>query len=470
MARSDRPRRLDTAAGPSRIHTGVPCLPDGTIRADRATRAVAGNLQFDNAMSSTTHDPWLESCNDRETFSAPSLTVVVARPVQPAHATPMEFLTQCAAVSRVAKNTWRHSSRFRHLADSPLVPRGNHCARRATRGRQSPANVSSHGMARQACRRQVRGSQASGPTRLKTKTEVDFRVLHKQRRCGSMKRMMFLGALVLGVTVCSQSFGFELLDRMLGHKGCASCCEPGCDAGAGCCEPGCGAGNGCAEPACGAGGCAEPACGAGNGCAEPACGAGNGCCEPSCGAASCCGVRKKHDLFGGLKGLFEKCKRKHHGCCDSCCEPACGAGNGCAEPACGAGNGCAEPACGAGNGCAEPACDAGAGCCEPSCGAASCCGTRKKCTPIADLLRAIHNAKKRCHRSSCCDSCCDEPDCSAGCAAEPACGAGNGCCEPACGAASYAPTATPAAPTPDASAAKKSTGKVVAVSRTVATK
>jgi hypothetical protein len=239
-------------------------------------------------------------------------------------------------------------------------------------------------MARQACRRQVRGSQTSGHRSLKQKTEVDFRVFHKQRRCGSMKRMLFLGALVLGVTVCSQSFGFELLDRMLGHKGCASCCEPGCDAGAGCCEPGCDAGNGCCEPACGAGG------------------------------------------------------------------------------------GCAEPACGAGNGCAEPACDAGNGCCEPSCGAASCCGTRKKCTPIADLLRAIREAKKRHHRS-CCDSCCGEPDCSAGCAAEPACGAGNGCCEPACGAA-VAPVATPAAPTPDASAAKKSTGKVVAVSRTVATK
>ena len=96
-----------------------------------------------------------------------------------------------------------------------------------------------------------------------------------------MKRMFFLGALVLGVTVCSQSFGFELLDRMLGgHKGCTSCCEPDCSAGNGCCadacEPGCGAGNGCAEPA----------CGAGNGCAEPACDAGNGCCEPACGAVS----------------------------------------------------------------------------------------------------------------------------------------------------------------------------------------
>jgi hypothetical protein len=259
--------------------------------------------------------------------------------------------------------------------------------------------------------------------------------------------MMFLGALVLGVTICSQSFGFELLDRMLGHKGCTSCCEPGCDAGNGCCEPGCGAGNGCAEPA----------CGAGNGCAEPACDAGAGCCEPDCGAASCCGARKcrkKHDLFGGLKGLFEKCKRKHS-CCDSCCEPACDAGNGCAEPACGAGNGCAEPACGAGNGCAEPACDAGAGCCEPSCGAASCCGVRKKHTPIRDLLRAIHSAKK-CRKSCCDNGCCGEPDCSAG----------NGCCEPACGAGAV----EAAAPTPDASASTTKQTEVVAVSRTVAAK
>ena len=191
-----------------------------------------------------------------------------------------------------------------------------------------------------------------------------------------MKRMLFLGALVLGVTVCSQSFGFELLDKMLGHKGCASCCEPGCDAG-------------------------------------------NGCCEP-----------------------------------------ACDAGNGCCEPACGAGNGCAEPACGAGNGCCEPACDAGAGCCEPSCGAAKgCC---KKKHRIADLLKAIHQAKKsRCHKSSCC-----EPDCSASCC-EPGCGAEPACGAAACGAcdSSVAP-----APTPDASAKKQTSGKVVAVSRTVSAK
>ena len=255
-------------------------------------------------------------------------------------------------------------------------------------------------------------------------------MIHKQRRCGSMKRMLFLGALVLGVTVCSQSFGFELLDKMLGHRGCTSCCEPGCDAGNGCCEPGCGAGNGCA---------AEPACGAGNGCCEPACDAGAGCCEPSCGAARC---RKKHDLFGGLKGLFS-CKKR----CNSCCEPACDAGNGCCEPACGAGNGCCEPAC-----------DAGAGCCEPSCGANACC---KKRHSIGGLLRALHNAKKRHHS---CTGCCGEPDCSAGCC-EPACGA-----DPACGACAGSAPAVAPVPTPDASAQKQTSGKVVAVSRTVAAK
>jgi len=281
-----------------------------------------------------------------------------------------------------------------------------------------------------------------------------------------MKRMLFLGALVLGVTVCTQSHGFELLDRMVGGHGCTSCCEPGCDAAAGCCEPACDAGAGCCEPACDAGaGCCEPACGAGAGCCEPACDAGvscTGCCSKRC---------KKHDLFGGLRGLFEKCKQRHRckSCCDSCCEPACDAGAGCCEPTCGFGAGCCEPACDAGAGCCEPACDAGAGCCSKPC-------CKKRCTPVLDLLRAIHAAKK-CRRS-CCDSCCStgccEPACDAGAGCcEPACGAGAGCCEPACGAGVYEagePTMAPAAPVPDASASKKAPGRVIAVSRTVSAK
>jgi len=277
-----------------------------------------------------------------------------------------------------------------------------------------------------------------------------------------MKRMLFLGALVIGVTVCSQSFGFEILDRMLGNKGSTSCCEPDCSAGNGGCTDAC-------EPACGAGngnGCCEPACDAGNGkgCCEPACDAGNGCCEPTCGAKAC-GKKhcKKHDLFGGLKGLFGHCKSKLSK--KSCCEPACDAGNGCCEPACDAGNGkgCCEPACdaGNGNGCCEPACDAGNGngCCEPTCGAKTCC-KQKRCKKhcIMDLLRACHQAKKDCKARRSCSSCC-----------EPDCGAGNGCCEPACGAEA-APVEAPAAPTPDASASTKAPGRVIAVSRTVAAK
>ena len=239
-----------------------------------------------------------------------------------------------------------------------------------------------------------------------------------------MKRMLFLGALVIGVTVCSQSFGFEILDRMLGNKGSTSCCEPDCSAGNGGCTDAC-------EPACGAGngnGCCEPACDAGNGkgCCEPACDAGNGCCEPTCGAKAC-GKKhcKKHDLFGGLKGLFGHCKSKLSK--KSCCEPACDAGNGC---------------------------------CEPTCGAKTCC-KQKRCKKhcIMDLLRACHQAKKDCKaRRSCCSSCC-----------EPDCGAGNGCCEPACGAEA-APVEAPAAPTPDASASTKAPGRVIAVNRTVAAK
>ena len=140
-----------------------------------------------------------------------------------------------------------------------------------------------------------------------------------------MKRMLFLGALVIGVTVCSQSFGFEILDRMLGNKGSTSCCEPDCSAGNGGCTDAC-------EPACGAGngnGCCEPACDAGNGCCEPSCEAGNGCCTKKC---------RGTPILDCLRAMHEAKKRcRSTSCCsNSCCEPDCGAGNGCCEPACGA--------------------------------------------------------------------------------------------------------------------------------------
>src|SRR5437870_1917674 len=87
-----------------------------------------------------------------------------------------------------------------------------------------------------------------------------------------MKWNMVFGALVVSVGLCSQSFGFELLDRMLGLNdcGCNSCCQA---------APSCGCDKGC-EPSC----CAEQSC-----CAAPSCAAAPSCCAaPSCGQSSCC--------------------------------------------------------------------------------------------------------------------------------------------------------------------------------------
>src|SRR4029078_9491966 len=59
-----------------------------------------------------------------------------------------------------------------------------------------------------------------------------------------MRWNMVFGALVVSVGLCAQSFGFELLDRMLGLNdcGCNSCCQKSC-------EPSCGCDQGC-EPKC----------------------------------------------------------------------------------------------------------------------------------------------------------------------------------------------------------------------------
>ena len=115
-----------------------------------------------------------------------------------------------------------------------------------------------------------------------------------------MKWSMFVGALVLSVSLCTSqhSYGFELLDRMLGVGcGCDTC---GCDA-----APSCGCDTGCdAAPA----GCdAKPTCG----------------CEKSCGCEkkSCC----KSRCCGGLLDFL------HCGCDRGCCkkvEKDCGCDSG----------------------------------------------------------------------------------------------------------------------------------------------
>lgn len=105
-----------------------------------------------------------------------------------------------------------------------------------------------------------------------------------------MKMKLFFGAMAVGVSMCSQSFGFDLLDRMLGANGSGNCCEP-----VTCCE------QTVPEVVC------KPAAPKyvvkkrvvyEKVAVDP--------CESTC--------RPRHDLFAGLKGLFD---HKHSSaCCD----------------------------------------------------------------------------------------------------------------------------------------------------------
>jgi len=196
-----------------------------------------------------------------------------------------------------------------------------------------------------------------------------------------MRRITLSLSLALGCLMTTQSFGFDLLDRMMGSRGhgCdTACCEtPACPVGPTCgceapsCDSGCGPFRGgllsglrggndcCAEPACGF----EPACGI----AAPACGCEVASCDSACGP-------KRGGL---LSRLF-----RHHGnkgCDAACCESPC------AEPACGC-----EPTCGIAAG---PACG-----CDNSCDSG--CGHAKR----GGLLSRLFSAHKS---SSCCDLGCD---------------------------------------------------------------
>ena len=86
-----------------------------------------------------------------------------------------------------------------------------------------------------------------------------------------MKGKTIFGALLVSVALCSQGFGFELLDRMLGLN-CGGCGECKACAKVACCEK---AGKCC---------CPEPACGC---CAKPA------CCAKACGLLCEAGLLRK---------------------------------------------------------------------------------------------------------------------------------------------------------------------------------
>jgi len=204
-----------------------------------------------------------------------------------------------------------------------------------------------------------------------------------------MKWNIFVGTLVLGLGLCTQSFGFDLLDRMLGGSGC------GCDGGAKSC---CTAGPSCAAPA----GCAaKPSCGCDT---APRCCAKKSC-DP-CGAKRCC---------------------HRNSCCKSPCDKGC-ANKGCAN------KGCAAPAptCEA----KAPTCAAAAPTCEakaPSCGCEkAACNKCNKCQPVCrkGLLDRLFSCKSCCSKPSCCDKGCANKGCAAPaptCAAPaPTCGCEGG--------------------------------------------
>ncbi len=272
-----------------------------------------------------------------------------------------------------------------------------------------------------------------------------------------MKWNLYLGTLVLALGLSTQSFGFELLNRMLGASGTynGGCCDTACcdAADPSCCAPAC-------EPACGAAACAPSCCDTAaccgkkrcggllsgllskhrcssscDACCEPACGAADACCEPACGAADpCCDVAcdagcGKKRCGGLLSGLLSK-----HRCgssCDACCEPACGAADVCCDPTCGAASACCDPACGAAD-----------VCCDMGCDSAGCCGGHKLFK--GGLLGRLLNHKKHgllgC--DSGCDACCD-PACGSPVICDPSCGAANGCAAPV-----MAPQAPAMQPTP----------------------
>lgn len=184
-----------------------------------------------------------------------------------------------------------------------------------------------------------------------------------------MKRFTLTMTMALGCLMTSQSFGFDLLDRMLGSRGCGcdtiSCVTPDCGAETACCpvDPSCGA-----EPCLGGlftkvGRHAAPCCDS-----TPVCHV-----DPCCDAAPCC------DTGIGRGGLLSKLfnKRAGQSCCDAGCEPTCGLADPC---------GCAT------------GCDSG-------------------CALVSKPRGLLSKLFSKCHTSNCCDAPCDGFGSSCGCGA-----------------------------------------------------
>lgn len=244
--------------------------------------------------------------------------------------------------------------------------------------------------------------------------------------------------LVLGCTLCSQSFGFDLLDRMLGVRGCGSssnCCDTTGDMA--CCEPACGCETACAPD------CVDPC--EPDPCVDPC----DPCADP-CDPCDPC-ARKKGGLLGNLFScdLFKKKNCCDDGCCGTCgeadcCDPACVEADPCCpDPVCG----CEAPvaACDPCDPCADPCGDPMCNTCDP-CDPCDPCNKKSGC--LLDKLFGNLGFKKNCCDG--CDSGCND------CCPEPVCG-----CEPTIApAAEPAAAAINAAPLPPASVVDPSAARV----------
>ena len=216
-----------------------------------------------------------------------------------------------------------------------------------------------------------------------------------------MKLKMVIATLVCGMAFCSNSYGFELLDRMMGRAGCdgcaTSCCDTpvnagcGCDAETNCCDGGCGIR--CHK----FGNFFNRGCGG--------CGLFSGGC---CGTVDAgCGCN------GGHAGCFRGCGLFNRGCCGAV-DAGCGCNGGNVGAGCGCDNGCDSGCCGrvgcfTGFGLFNRGCcgavDAGCGCnggnvgagcgCDNGCDS-GCCGNG---CGLLDRIRARHASR---HCGGCC--------------------------------------------------------------------
>jgi hypothetical protein len=198
-----------------------------------------------------------------------------------------------------------------------------------------------------------------------------------------MRSKTIFGALLVSVALCSQGFGFELLDRMLGLNGggcgeckaCAkvACCEKAC-CPVKCCAPKCEVK--CCAPKCEVKCCAPKCC-------EKAC-----CEKACCEKCKVCRPTPVRDLFANIKELFEAkgCQCEPVKCCEAkkaCC---------CPEPA------CCKP-------CHKVRCCEKAACCAPTCEKPC----KQKChklyrRPVLELLEALFGCEDKCN--VCCDTGC----------------------------------------------------------------